>query len=75
MAPAGRSVGPRPRAPGYIEEANDLLSATRAGLTGCRRSAADKSCRSMERQSIAIDGSGQDRWHHGKFRNPIAIRK
>ncbi len=29
----GRSVGPRPRASGYIEEANDLLSATRAGLT------------------------------------------
>ena len=27
------SVGPRPRASGYIEEANDLLSATRAGLT------------------------------------------
>jgi len=36
----GRSVGPRPRASGYIEEANDLLSATRAGLTGCRRGAA-----------------------------------
>jgi len=29
----------------------------------------------MERQSIAIDGSGQDRWHHGKSRNPVAIRK
>jgi len=27
------SVGPRPGASGYIEEANDLLSATRAGLT------------------------------------------